>query len=81
MRQEACLDLSPQDKEDKPLPRAIYKDLTKDATDTVSCSVREFGVVCVLPKTKKREQNTSVENAKWGCVLPHVLRYITPNYF
>ena len=54
------------------LPRSKYKDLTQDTTDTVSCSVREFCAVCVLPKTKKQEQHTSVENATWSCVLPCV---------
>jgi len=27
-------------------------------------NVREFGAVCVPPKTKKQEQNPSVENAR-----------------
>jgi len=30
-------------------------------------------------KINKQEQNSSVKNATLGCVLPHVLRYITPN--
>jgi hypothetical protein len=47
----------------QPHPQGIYKDLTKDTTDTGWCSVREFSVVCVPLKTKKQEQNTGVENA------------------
>jgi len=35
--------------------------------------------MCVLPKTNKQEQNTSVENATWACVLPHISKYITAN--
>jgi hypothetical protein len=37
--------------------------LTQDTTNTGSCSVKEFGAVSVLPKTKKQEENTSVEEA------------------
>ena len=29
-------------------------------------------------KNKEKEQNAGVKNAILGCVLPHVLRYITP---
>lgn len=49
--------------EDKPHPRAKYKDLTQDTIDTGSRSVREFGALCVPPKTKKRVQNISVADA------------------
>jgi hypothetical protein len=37
----------------------------------------EFGVVCVLSKIKRQEQNSSVEDATLDCVLHHVLRYIS----
>jgi hypothetical protein len=43
--------------------QAKYKNLTQDVTDTGSCSLREFGAVCVPPKAVKWEQNTSVKNA------------------
>jgi hypothetical protein len=48
-------------------------------TDTGLCSVREFGDMFVPPKTKKKEQKSSIEKATQGCVLPHVSRYIIHN--
>jgi hypothetical protein len=39
------------------------KKLRQDTTDTGLFNVREFGAMCILPKTKKYEQNSSVENA------------------
>ena len=48
-----CLDLRPQDEEDKRHPRAKYKDLTQGTTDGGSYSVREFNATCVPPKAKK----------------------------
>jgi len=36
-------------------------------------------VSCVQTKTKKQEQNSSVEKATQGFVVPHVSRYITLN--
>jgi len=41
---------------------------TQDTTDAGSCSVRKFGAMCVLPKTKKQVQNASVKNATQRCV-------------
>jgi len=53
--------------------------LTQDTTDSGSCSVIEFGAVCVMSNTKIEEQNTSVGNATWGCLIPHVSKHITPD--
>jgi len=43
----------PQIKEDKLNQWANYKDLTQATTDTGLNNVREFGAVCVVPKTKE----------------------------
>jgi hypothetical protein len=62
------------------------KRLDYQTQQTMVYSMAENLVLCVLyqkenpPKRKKEEQNSSVENATWGCVLPHVSRYITPNF-
>ena len=50
---KGCFDLRLQDEEDMTNPQAKYKNLIQDTTDTDSCSIREFGVVCVPPKAKK----------------------------
>ena len=42
-------------------------------------NVREFGVMCVLLKTQKKEWNWSVQTSMCVCVLAHVLRCITQN--
>jgi len=55
--------------------------LTQDTTDPGLCTVGEFGVMCVPPKTKKQERNSSVENVTKGCVLPLILRYHTKLHF
>ena len=39
------------------------KRVDSDTTNTGSCSVRNFGAMCVPPKTKKQVQNASVRNA------------------
>jgi len=60
------------------LRKPTKKNLTQDTIDTDSCRGRDFSAVCVALKIKKKEQNAGVKNAILGCVLPHVLRYITP---
>jgi hypothetical protein len=46
---------------DKPAVQTLES--PSDKSDTGLCSVREFGYVCVPPKTKKKERKSSVENA------------------
>jgi hypothetical protein len=44
-----------QTNDNKLLPWANYKDLTQATTDTGLCNKREFGAVCVSPKTSRNE--------------------------
>jgi len=80
---EGCLDLRPQDKEDKPLPWANWEDLTQDTKDTGSCSVREFGAVCVPWKSKGTRTNWKCQECNRGlCPAPCSKVYRTkPNFW
>jgi hypothetical protein len=53
----------------------------QDTTDTGLMNVREFGAMCVPPRTKKQERNSSVGNATSVFVPPHFKVYHTKLHF
>lgn len=77
-RWQGCLRLRPQGKKDKPHPSANLRDLTQD-TKHWHLEGKRPGCHVYSTINKEKEQNLSAQNTTWGCMLPHILRYIVPN--